>query len=81
MLDLEDGWDFHIGPQGKGHPSEEKLEAGKERGAKAVASAQRTQGVKGGVRKTESSRWGHSVQDLEHQAQKSGSSQWVELRW
>lgn len=52
-MDLEDGWDFHIDPQGKGHPNEEKPEAGKERGAKAVASAQRTQGVKGGMRKTE----------------------------
>lgn len=79
MLDLEDGWDFHIDPQGKGHPNE-KPEAGKERGAKAVASAQRTQGVKGGMRKTESRRWGHSVQGLQHQAQKSSSSQWVELR-
>lgn len=49
--------DFYIDSQGKGHPSEEKREAGKERGAEAVVSAQRTQWVRGGgIGRTESKR-------------------------
>lgn len=53
--------DFYIDSQGKGRPGEEKPEAGKERGAEAVISSQRTQRVRGGGMGRTESRSGATV--------------------